>query len=223
MNVQAVILDIDGTLILSNEAHTQAWVEAFSENGYDVQAEAVRPLIGMGGDKIIPEVVPELNDKEGDGKKVSSKRKELMINHYAPNLSSANGSRELVQRMQSEGVKLIIATSATREELPLLLKAAQVEDLLNIDEAATRNDAEASKPSPDIIEAALKKLKIEPSQVVMLGDTPYDIEAAGKAGVGVIAVRCGGFSDEKLKDAIAIYNDPADLLAHYSTSPLSQT
>lgn len=222
MNIQAVILDIDGTLVLSNEAQTQAWVQAFGEYGYNIEAEKVRPLIGMGGDKLIPKIVSNLNNEEGDGKKISSKRKELIINHFAPNLNPANGSRKLIQKMQEEGLKLIIASSATSEELSLLLKAAQVEDLLSEDEATTKDDAEESKPSPDIIEVALKKLEIEPNHVVMIGDSPYDIEAAEKAGVGVIAVRCGGFSDEDLKNAIAIYNDPADLLTNYDTSPLSQ-
>jgi phosphoglycolate phosphatase-like HAD superfamily hydrolase len=123
--------------------------------------------------------------------------------------------------MQQDGLKLIIATSATTEELSELLKAAQVEDLLH--EATTSSDAEASKPSPDIVEAALKKLNLEPSQAVMIGDTPYDIEAANKCGVGVIAFRCGDFEDEQLNNAIAIYDHPADLLVHYAESPLGKS
>jgi phosphoglycolate phosphatase-like HAD superfamily hydrolase len=103
-----------------------------------------------------------------------------------------------------------------------LLKAAQVDDLLDKDEATTSSDAEASKPAPDIVEAALSKLKLEPSEVLMLADTPYDIKSAQGAGVRMIAVRCGGFDDEQLAGAIAIYDDPADLLAHYADSPLGQ-
>ncbi|MCL1468692.1 HAD family hydrolase [Argonema galeatum] len=218
MTLQAVILDVDGTLVLSNDAHAQAWVEAFATHGYEVPYEKVRPLIGMGGDKVIPKMVPGLNDKEGDGKAISEKRKELIINRFAPTLHPANGSRELILRMQKEGLRLIIATSATTEELSFLLKAAQVDDLL--DEATTSSDAEESKPAPDIVEAALSKLKIEPSQAVMIADTPYDIESANKAGVGTIALRCGGCDDSQLKGAIAIYDNPADILAHYSDSPL---
>jgi phosphoglycolate phosphatase-like HAD superfamily hydrolase len=103
-----------------------------------------------------------------------------------------------------------------------LLKAAQVDDLLDKDEATTSSDAEASKPAPDIVEAALSKLKMEASEVLMLADTPYDIKSAKGAGVAMIAVRCGGFDDEQLAGAIAIYDDPADLLAHYADSPLGQ-
>ena len=165
-------------------------------------------------------MVPELNDKEGDGKAIAQKRKELIINRFGPTLAPANGSRELVLRMQEAGLHLIIATSATSQELSVLLKAAQVDDLL--DEATTSSNAEASKPAPDIVEAALNKLKMEPSEVLMIGDTPYDIESAKGAGVDTIGVRSGGFDDEQLKGAIAIYNDPADLLAHYSSSPLRE-
>ena len=217
--VQAVILDVDGTLVLSNDAHAQAWVEAFAAFGYEVSFEQVRPLIGMGGDKVIPKMVPDLNDEAGDGKAISERRKELIINRYGPKLQPADGSRQLILRMQSAGLRLIIASSATSEELQVLLKAAQVDDLL--DEATTSDDAEASKPAPDIVEVALSKLKMAPDQVLMLGDTPYDVQSAGAAGVAVIALRCGGFDDGKLGGAIAIYDDPGDLLVHYGDSPLS--
>ncbi|WP_341528778.1 HAD family hydrolase [Nostoc sp. UHCC 0302] len=220
MAYQGVILDIDGTLVLSNDAHAQAWVEAFTEFGYEVKFEQVRPLIGMGGDQIIPKFAPELSDQQGKGKEIADKRKELIVNKFGTNLTPATGARQLILKMQNEGLRLIIASSATSQELSVLLKAAQIDDLLSQDEAATSSDAEASKPDPDIVEAALKELNIQPSDVVMLGDTPYDIEAANKAEVDVIALRCGGFDDSQLKNAIAIYNDPADLLTHYDTSPL---
>ncbi|MEG5032821.1 HAD family hydrolase [Microcoleus sp. AT3-D2] len=220
MELQAVILDIDGTLTLSNDAHAQAWVEAFVAYGYEVPFEKVRPLIGMGGDKVIPQMVSELSDEAGDGKKIAQRRKELIINRFSPDLSPTRGSRDLLLKMQQEGLRLIIATSATTEELSGLLKAAQVEDLL--DQATTSSDAEASKPEPDIVEAALSKLQMEASQTVMLADTPYDIEAAGKCGVPVIAFRCGGFDDASLANAAAIYDHPADLLAHYDDSILGK-
>lgn len=220
MALQGAIIDVDGTLVLSNDAHAHAWVDAFAAYSYEVSFEQVRPLIGMGGDHVIPKIMPQLTKDEGDGKAISEKRKERILNHYGPKLQSANGSRQLIMHMQQAGLRLIIASSATSEELSLLLKAAQVDDLLK--EATTSSDAEASKPASDIVEAALKKLEMESSQVLMLGDTPYDIEAAGGCGVGVIAVRCGGFNDSQLAGAKAIYNDPADLLAHYANSPLGQ-
>ncbi|MGB7890315.1 MAG: HAD family hydrolase [Microcoleus sp.] len=220
MELQAVILDIDGTLTLSNDAHAQAWVESFAAYGYEVPFEKVRPLIGMGGDKVIPKMVSGLSDEAGDGKMIAQRRKELIINRFSPDLSPTPGSRDLLLKMQQEGLRLIIATSSTTEELSGLLKAAQVDDLL--DQATTSSDAEASKPEPDIVEAALSKLQMEASQTVMLADTPYDIEAAGKCGVPVIAFRCGGFDDASLANAAEIYDHPADLLAHYNDSILGK-
>ncbi len=221
MALQGVILDVDGTLVLSNDANAQAWVKAFAEFGYNVPFEQVRPLIGMGGDQLIPQVVPGLTKDEGDGKAISARRKELILSHYGPKLVSANGTRQLILPMQQAGLRLIVASSATSQEMQVLLKVAQVDDLLK--EVTTSSDAEASKPAPDIVAVALSKLKLEPDQVLMLGDTPYDIQSAGASRVGVIALRCGGFDDAALAGAKAIYDDPADLLAQYADSPLGKT
>jgi phosphoglycolate phosphatase-like HAD superfamily hydrolase len=114
----------------------------------------------------------------------------------------------------------VVASSAKKDELESLLKAARVDDL--IPRRTTSDDAEQSKPAPDIVEVALKSIDKDPQHVVMLGDTPYDVESAGKAGVGVIAVRCGGHGDQELDGALAIYDDTADVLAHYDESPLSR-
>ncbi|HEY9761198.1 MAG TPA: HAD family hydrolase [Trichocoleus sp.] len=220
MALEGVILDVDGTLVLSNDIHAQSWVEAFAEHGYTIEFDQVRPLMGMGGDKVIPRMVPGLNDEEGVGKEISKCRKTLVLNKFKDQIVPANGSRDLVQKMREQGLDLIIASSASDQELETLLKIAQVEDL--VPQTTSSDDAEASKPAPDIIEAALQKAQLDPQRTVMLGDTPYDVEAAGKAGVDVIAFRCGGFSDADLGGAIAIYDDPADLLRCYDESPLSQ-
>lgn len=220
MALEGVLLDVDGTLVLSNDAHAQAWVEAFADYGYEIKFEQVRPLIGMGSDQLIPKLVSELNGKEEICKKLSDRRKELILNKFSAELVATNGSRELVQKMKAQGLHLIIASSATSQEMDVLLKIARVDDL--IPEQTTSNDAENSKPAPDIVEVALQKADLEPDKAVMLADTPYDIESAGKAGVGVIAFRTGGFSDEELSGAIAIYDDPTDLLRQYDRSPLAK-
>lgn len=123
-------------------------------------------------------------------------------------------------KIQDGGLRLVIAGSATKAELEVLLKIAQIEGL--IEQATTSSDTEASKPAPDLVSVALGKLKLKPNQVVMIGDTPYDIESAGQLDVGVIAVRYGGFDDSRLADALAIHDDPADLVTHYNSSPLSK-
>ncbi|MDF5709481.1 MAG: HAD family hydrolase [Nostoc sp. S4] len=218
MALEGVILDIDGTLVISNDTHTNTWVEAFAAYDFEVPFEKIRPFMGMGGDQLIPKVVPELNGEEGKGKAIADLRKQLLFDKYIPQITAAKGSRELILKMQKSGLHLVVASSASSEELEIMLKIAQVDDLLT--ETTTSDDAEASKPAPDIVQAALKKGQMTPDKVVMLGDSPYDIESAGKAGVGVIGLRCGGFSDEQLSGTLAIYDDPQDLLRHYDSSPL---
>ncbi len=221
MAFKSVILDVDGTLVLSNDVHAQAWVEAFAKFGYEVKYDEVRPLIGMGGDQIIPKFAPGLSDEEGTGKQITDYRKELVLDKFVPKMSAANGARDMVLKLQEEGKRLVIATSASSKVLTSLLKVAKVDDILSEDDATSSDDAEDSKPAPDIVQAALKKFEMQPDETVMIGDTPYDIEAANKAGVKVIAVRSGGFDDSQLHSAIAIYNDAADLVENYDNSPLA--
>ncbi len=214
--VKGVLLDMDGTLVLSNDAHALAWVEAFAHHGYTIDYEAVRPLIGMGGDKLMPRLVPDLDKNSGPGKAIGEFRTKLFLHKYAPGLQPAPGTRELVQRLQADGFKLIVASSAKDEELEVLLKVAKVDDLLKL--STTSSDTDGSKPEPDIVQAALDKLGMFGQETIMLGDTPYDVEAASASGVPLVAVRCGGFSDQDLAGAEAIYDSPADLLDHYDSS-----
>lgn len=161
MALQGVILDIDGTLVLSNDAQAQAWTEAFAESGYNILFQRIRPLIGMGGDQVIPKLVPGLNDQQGEGKAIAERRKELILNRYAQTLAPTKGSRDLVLKLQDAGLQLVIASSATEAELEVLLKIAQIEGL--IEQATTSSDTEASKPAPDLVSVALGKLKLEPN------------------------------------------------------------
>ena len=220
MAIRGILLDVDGTLVLSNDAQAQAWVEAFKAHDRDVPFDKVRPLIGMGGDKVVPELAPGLSGEDGEGKKIADTRKELMMTQFGPTLRPAPGSRAFVERAQQEGLTLVVASSATTKELETLLTVARVDDLLH--ERTTMDDAGQSKPAPDIVAVALEKSGLPAGEAVMIGDSPYDIASAAQVGVGTIALRCGGFSDDDLKGAWAIYDDPADLLAHYDTSPLRE-
>jgi|SRR5215213_2247310 len=215
--VRGVILDVDGTLVDSNDAHARAWVEALAEHGIEAEFEKVRRLIGMGGDKLLPEIA---GVEEGTplGKRISDRRGEIFKEKYLPSVRPLPGSRELLKRMKEEGLKLVVASSAKEDELKPLLEIAGAADL--IAEKTSSDDAENSKPDPDIIQAALDSAGLSAEEAIMLGDTSYDIEAARKAGVSVIALRSGGWKDEDLPGAVAIYDDPADLLAHYDESPL---
>ena len=219
-NIRGVILDVDGTLVLSNDAHAQSWMEAMADFGYYVTYEKVRPLIGMGGDKVLPETIGLQKDSE-EGIKISAKRKEIFKKRYLPVLQATPGSRELLEYMRVQGLKLAIASSSEKDELKALLQVAGASDL--VQEVTSSSDASRSKPDPDVMQVTLQRIGLPANQVLMLGDTPYDIEAAAKVGVGTIALRCGGWTDPELKGALAIYNDPADLLDHYDTSPLGDS
>jgi HAD superfamily hydrolase (TIGR01509 family) len=217
--LKGVIFDIDGTLVDSNDAHAQSWVETFAEAGYEVPFEVVRPLIGMGADKLLPKTIGIRHDSE-HGKKLLERRSEIFREKYLPRLQPLPGARALVHRVRDEGLKAIVATSAKDEELKGLLKAAKVEDL--IEERATASDAKRSKPDPDIVEAAIVESGVSANNAVMIGDTPYDVEAATRASVRIIAFRSGGWDDESLKGAAQIYDGPADLVAHYDSSLLGR-
>jgi HAD superfamily hydrolase (TIGR01509 family) len=217
-HIRGVILDVDGTLVDSNDAHAHAWVDALAEHNVYVEYEKVRSLIGMGGDKLLPEVSGS-EEETPEGERISKRRGEIFKERYLPKLKAFPSTRELLQRMRAEGLKLVVASSAKEDELNPLLKIAGAGDL--VEEKTSSDDAENSKPDPDIVKAALKSSGLAADEVLMLGDTPYDIESASRAGVRVIAVRCGGWKDEDLSGAVAIYDGPADLLADYDTSPLS--
>ena len=219
MKLQGVIFDIDGTLIDSNDAHAHAWVQALAENGFEVEFGRIRKLIGMGGDKLLPEVTG-LHKDEPKGKQITERRAQIFKQYYLPMLRPFPRTKELLSRMQNDGLKLVIATSAQPEELTGMLKVARIEGFFQA--AAQAEDAPKSKPDPDVVQAALRKSGLHSDEVIMLGDTPYDVEGATRAGVKIIAVRSGGWQDADFKDAIAIYNDPADLLNHYDTSPIAQ-
>ena len=215
-----MILDIDGTLVDSNDAHARAWVEALAEEGIEVAFEKVRPLIGMGGDKLLPRV-SGLEEDGPRGKRIGERRGEIFKARYLPGLKAFPATRELLVTMRERGLKLVVATSAKEDELKPLLKIAGVADL--IEEKTSSDDAENSKPDPDIVKAALDESGLSADEAVMIGDTPYDIEAASRAGLKVIAFRSGGWNDAELARAIAIYDGPADLLAEYDSSPLKET
>lgn len=213
---KAVILDVDGTLIASNDAHARAYVDAARELGHGAEFEQVRPLIGMGGDKLVPRVFG-FEKESPAGERITQRKKEIFAERYLAELEPTPGARSLLHRLRDDGMKLVIATSANREEMEALLKQAGVDDL--VQDATSASDVDDSKPDPDVVLAALRKTGYPAEQTVMLGDTPYDVEAAQRAAVPIVAVRTGGWKDADLAGARAVYDDPADVLRHFDESP----
>lgn len=214
---QGVFLDIDGTLVDSNDANARAWMEALQTHGFEVNYIKLREAVGMGGDNLLPKLAHLKSDSE-QGKAVSETRSQILKSKYLPDLKAFPQVKELLMRLHADGYTLTVATSAKPDEAEALLALTGARDLIS--EIATTEDAKNSKPDPDILHAALEKSGLSPGDVVMLGDTPYDVEAAHKAGIKSLGVRCGGWSAPDLKGTLAVYNDPADLLARYAESPL---
>lgn len=218
--IRGVLLDIDGTLLTSNRAHAEAFSDVFRAAGYDITADEVEPLVGMGGDKLLPQLTG-LESDQGKGKELAEAKKERFTSHYLRQLRPTRGARQLVERLLAAGLTVVVATSAGGDEAETLLRQAGVEDLLT--ETTSSSDAENSKPDPDIIVAALRKGELAPAEAVMIGDTPYDVEASARAGVPCIALRSGGWSDDALRGALAVFDDPADLVAHLDELPFADS
>jgi HAD superfamily hydrolase (TIGR01509 family) len=179
--------------------------------------EEIRPLIGKGGDKLLLELA-SLDHESGEGKQISEARIDIFAARYLPTLAPTPGAAAFVQWLLNSRLTVVVATSAKKDEVKALLAICGGEAL--VEDATTSDDAERSKPDPDILVAALGKSGATADRAVMIGDTPYDIEAARRTGLDTIAFRCGGWDDSGLDGAIAVYDDPGDLLNHLDHSPL---
>jgi HAD superfamily hydrolase (TIGR01509 family) len=215
---QAVLFDMDGTLVNSNELHASAWAEVLERFGHEITAEKVWPLIGKGGDKLLPELTG-IEAASEEGQRISEARTKIFIEHYAPRIKAFPKVRELLQYLEAQGKKIIIANSANKDELLAILQASGLKDCFP--DMTSADDAEQSKSNPDIIQAALKKVGASAGNAVMIGDTPYDIEAAQRAGVSIVAFRSGGWSDEAFAGATAVCEGAEELLSELTRAPNS--
>ena len=209
--IRGLICDIDGTLVDSNDANAQSFAQAFREAGMNIPFEKIRPLIGKGGDKLLPEVAG-IDSESDQGKKLAARRKEIYLEQYVPRLQLTPGARELLLKIKNEKILIVAATSG-EEDTTAALKQVGLAEFF--DNQASSKDASRSKPDPDIVQAALERAGLTAQECLMLGDTPYDMEAAQKAGLRAIGLLTGGWKREDLAQAIAVYATPNDLLAHF--------
>ena len=214
--LKAVVFDVDGTLIDSVDIHAHAWVDAFAEFGHEVRFEDARRQIGKGGDQLLPVFLSKA-EIDRFGEKLEERRGALLKERYLHRIRPFPAVRELFQRVIADGKGIALASSAKEDELEQYKEIANIVDLIDVETSS--DDAEKSKPHPDIFCAALAKLDVaQPDQVIVIGDTPYDAEAAAKAGLRTVGLLCGGWSEDELRRAgcVAVFKDPADLLARYS-------
>ncbi len=220
VKVKAVIFDVDGTLVDSVDAHTRAWMEAFAAFERPVEFSRMRRQIGKGGDQLMKEFLSEA-EIEDFGKELEKERTRIFQHTYLPPVTGFPGVRELFLRLLAEGKQTVLASSAAGEELEAYKKKAHIADLVK--DEASKDDAEKSKPHPDIFEVALGKMEgVNADEAIVVGDTPWDAIAAKRAGLRIVGVLCGGFPEAELREAgcVAVFRNPADLLAQYDVSPL---
>jgi len=219
--VLAVLFDVDGTLIDSNDFHARAWHDAMVHFGADVTLTSVRAQIGKGADNLMPALLtPDFIAEHGDA--VESYRGDLFARDYLDRIRPFAGVRALFERIASAGIRISLASSGTEEEVAHHLELIGCADLVG--STTSKDDAEHSKPNPDIFRAALEKLvDVSPDDAVVVGDSPYDMQAAKAIALRTIGFRSGGFDDATLIAAGAddLFDGPADLLARFDTSVLA--
>ena len=218
--ITAVIFDIDGTLVDSVDLHAEAWQVALERFGKQVSFAEVRRQIGKGGDQLMP-VFLSAREMEKFGDELEQYRSKLFKKEYLPRVTAFPGVRQLFERIRQDQKRIALASSAKEDELKTYKTIAGIHDLIEAETSS--DDAERSKPYPDIFEAALEELgDVAPDKILVIGDTPYDAQAAGKANLRTVGLMSGGWNEEELRQAgcIAIYRDPADLLLRYDESPI---
>jgi HAD superfamily hydrolase (TIGR01549 family) len=213
---RAALLDVDGTLVDSNYQHALAWYRAFRRSGIVLPLWRIHRHVGMGGDQLVPALVGERVDEER-GDEIRSLRDEefpKLVDEIEP----LAGSRELIADLKEHGLTVVLASSAPQKELDHYLDLLDARELA--DGWTTDDDVEATKPEPDLVRAALEKAGTD--DATMVGDTPWDIEAARKAGVETVCVITGGFSEQELRDAgaVMVFESVEDLRRELGSTPL---
>ena len=217
MAIEAALLDVDGTLIDSNYHHALAWYRAFRRHDIVLPLWRIHRAVGMGGDQLVPALVgPKLDKEKGDD--IRAARDEIYTGGLIDEVAALEGAHELIAELKDRGLQVVLASSSPRDELERYLDLLDARKLA--DAWTTKDDVEATKPEPDLILAALEKAQTE--SAVMVGDTPWDVEAASKAGVETLCVITGGWSKQELREAgaIAVFESVDELRQRLEETPL---
>ena len=221
--VESVIFDSDGSIVDSVDFHIKAWQAAFEKFGKDIPFQGIRPQIGKDADEMLAILFPRDALKDF-GEKLKKYRSDFFKKQYMPRVKGFPKVRQLFERIKNDRITISLASSAKEAELKEYKKIAHIEDL--IDDEVSADSVEKSKPFPDIFHFALEQLgEVNPANAIVVGDTRYDAEAATKLNLRTIGFLCGGSTEEELRKSgcIALYHDPADLLAQYEKSPFSRS
>ena len=217
--VGVAILDIDGTLVDTNYQHALAWFRAFAQCEIVVPIWRIHRHIGMGGDQLVQAVTDEQTEREhGDAiRSAEGDRYMEMIDE----VRSMEGSHELIEDLGRRGHSVLLASSAKPDEIEHYLDLLQARELA--DGWTSAEDVEATKPAPDLVEVALERAGAPARDAVMVGDSPWDVKAAARAGIQTLAVMTGGFCEEELLQAGAasVFESVAQLRLALDRTPLA--
>ena len=210
---RGVLFDVDGTLVDSNYLHVVAWWQAFRSQGHDVSMTALHRTVGQGSDQFVSSILGREDDKVADAHAD-------IYGQWKHQLVAFPGAADLLRVTKKAGLSVVLATSASQAEAEHLTAAIDADDV--IDAVTTKGDVDASKPDPDIVQTALDKAGLRASDAVFVGDTVWDVQAAGRAGVRCVCVLSGGISETELREAgaTAVYRDVAQLCAGFDDSAL---
>jgi HAD superfamily hydrolase (TIGR01509 family) len=217
---KGVLFDVDGTLIDSAYIHTLAWWQAFRQSGFDVPMARIHRCVGMGGARLVDNLLPDSRSRDVDEAILAAHTG--IFGTYWPSLRAFDGARDLLAKCSESGLAVALASSAREQDLEALRSALAADDF--IDAATSSNDAENSKPEPDILVAALEALGLEASGAVYVGDAVWDVMAAGRLGIPTVALTCGGTSEAELREAgaIEVYDGPRELLDNLGRSAIGK-
>ena len=219
MQKRAILFDIDGTLVDSNDAHVEAWHRAFAAEGYVFSRTEIHSQIGKGGDNLIPSLLPDVSEDVQE--RLAAAEGEIYKRDYMPSIEAFHGGTEVLRKLAGRGHTLVLASSASRAEVDFYVDLLDADGLIT--GTTSRDDVPHSKPCPDIFAAALALTGGSAASAIVIGDAPYDVLAARRAGIEAIALLSGGFAREELTACgpVAIYETVADLEADYESSPIA--
>ncbi len=215
MTISALIFDVDGTLVDTNQMHIEAWVRSFERHGYRVAADRIFPEVGKGGDKVVPDLLgSEADERDGDSLR-DGQSEEFLRAAKERRIKVFDGVAALMESLKERGIRTALATSSRMEQLEGILESARCDLRELVDEVVTADDAEESKPAPDLVRAAVRALGVSPAECAMVGDTRWDVLACRDAGVVALGVLAGGNEVSTLRDAGArgVWKDVAELHA----------
>jgi phosphoglycolate phosphatase-like HAD superfamily hydrolase len=213
----AVILGLEGALVDTREASTLSWLVALHDGGHDVSIDLLRHLSGVAADELL-RIVASVTADSPEGREILRQQERIFQTWYLPRILPFVGARRLLQRMKSDGLRVVALSSGGSDTAPGLVRASGVSDLLDDIVAADGEPRDAALN--EIITSLMVSCGCKRDGIVLVGDSPYDVSAGERAGIDVVALRCGGWTDASLQGALAVYEDHVHLLSQFQTSPL---